>query len=94
MKLLGTYKNGNYITSIFNDGTKIRTTNDDEFIAAFPENIDCKITNYCDKGCPMCHENSTVNGKHGDILNVKFIKSLHPYTEMAIGGEILYRIQN
>lgn len=86
MKLLGTYKNGNYITSIFNDGTKIRTTNDDEFIAAFPENIDCKITNYCDKGCPMCHENSTVNGKHGDILNIKFIKSLHPYTEMAIGG--------
>jgi hypothetical protein len=25
-------------------------------------------------------------GKHGDILNAKFIDTIHPYTEMAIGG--------
>jgi hypothetical protein len=34
----------------------------------------------------MCHENSTVDGLHGDILNAKFIYTLKPYTEMAIGG--------
>ena len=34
----------------------------------------------------MCHEDSSINGKHGDILNAEFIDSLHPYTELAIGG--------
>ena len=37
-------------------------------------------------GCPMCHEDSKPNGKHGDILNVPFFDTLNPYTEIAIGG--------
>ena len=85
-KVLGIYRNGNTMTTILDDGTKIRETNDDEFVAAFPENIDIKITNQCDMNCPMCHENSYENGKHGDIMNAKFIDSLHPFTELAIGG--------
>lgn len=85
-KVLGRYKNGNYNVTILSDGTKIRETEDDNFISAFPENIDVKITDYCDMNCPMCHENSTTKGKHGDILNEGFISSLHPYTELAIGG--------
>lgn len=36
--------------------------------------------------CPMCHEGSTENGRHGDIMNEKFIDTLHPYQEVAIGG--------
>jgi hypothetical protein len=36
--------------------------------------------------CPYCHENSSVKGLHGDILNAKFIDTLRPFTEMAIGG--------
>lgn len=86
MKLIGRYKNGNIRTAIFSDGTKIRETNDDEFIPAFAENMDIKISNYCDMGCKFCHEGSSVNGKHGDILNQKFIDTLHPYQEVAIGG--------
>lgn len=86
MKLLGSYINGNYHTAIYADGTKIRETEDDEFIADFPENIDVKITNQCDMGCPMCHEDSKPDGKHGDIMNAKFIDTLRPYTELAIGG--------
>lgn len=43
MKILGSYKNGNFRTAIFEDGTKIRETNDDEFQAAFAENMDIKI---------------------------------------------------
>lgn len=86
MYLLGKYRNGNYVTSIYSDGTKIRETEDDEFIADFPENIDIKITNQCDMGCPMCHEDSKPDGKHGDIMNAKFIDTLRPYTELAIGG--------
>lgn len=86
MKLLGVYKNGNYNVVIFDDGTKIRKTEENEFKAEFPECMDIKITNYCDMGCPYCHEDSNTEGKHGDILSAKFIDSLHPYTELAIGG--------
>lgn len=91
-KLIGTYKNGNYTVAIFDDGTKIRRTNDDEFIPSFSESIDFKITNYCDAGCAYCHENSTKNGLHGDIMNMKFIDTLHPYTEIAClsGDTIVY----
>ena len=86
MELLGIYKNGNFNTKIFSDGTKVRETEDDEFKAAFAENMDIKISNYCDMGCKFCHEGSTRNGKLGDILNEKFIDTLHPYQEVALGG--------
>ncbi len=86
MGLLGRYKNGNFVTTILSDGTKIRETKDDEFIPSFAENMDVKICNYCDMGCKFCHEGSTINGKFGNILNEKFIDTLHPYQEIAIGG--------
>lgn len=86
MELLGAYKNDNYRTLILSDGTKIRKTNDDEFIPDFAENMDIKITNCCDRNCLMCHEGSIPDGKHGDIMNEKFIDTLHPYQEVAIGG--------
>ena len=86
MELLGRYKNGNFFTTILSDGTKIRETEDDEFIPDHAENMDIKITNYCDMGCPFCHEGSTTDGKFGDILNEKFINTLHPCQEVALGG--------
>ena len=86
MNLLGKYINGNYNVSIFDDGTKIRETNEDVFISSFPECIDIKITNQCDMGCPYCHENSTPTGLHGELLDNQFINTLQPYTELAIGG--------
>ena len=86
MNLIGFYKNGNFTTKIFSDGTKIRETEDDEFIPAFAENMDIKITNCCDMGCKFCHEGSTIDGKHGDILNAKCIDTLHPFQEVALGG--------
>jgi organic radical activating enzyme len=85
-KSLGRYINGNCFVEIFSDGTKIRLTHDDKFDPEFPECMDVKITNYCDRNCPYCHENSSLIGKHGDIMNVKFIETLKPYTEIAIGG--------
>ena len=86
MKILGIYKNGNFTTCIYEDGTKIRTTEKDIFIPEFAENMDIKITNYCDANCGFCHEGSTCSGKHGDILGAKFIDTLHPYQEVALGG--------
>lgn len=89
MKTLGVYKNGNYTVKLLTDGTKIRETEADEFIPAFAENCDVKITDKCDGGCPFCYEGCTPNGRHGNILNQKFLDTLHPYTEMAINGNDL-----
>lgn len=84
-KLLHKYKNGNYWVELYEDGTKVRYTEEDEFISQFPENIDIKVTNYCDAGCAWCHEGSTVKGKYGHI-DYKFLDTLRPGTELAIGG--------
>jgi hypothetical protein len=82
--LLAKYRNGNYRVKLYSDGTKIRYGEDD-FVAAFPESMDVKITNQCDMGCPFCHEGSTPDGKHG-ILEQRFFDTLRPGTELAIGG--------
>lgn len=87
--ILGEYDNGNYHVTIYEDGTKVRETFDEnatEFIAEYPECMDVKITNRCGKGCSWCHENSTPEGEHGEILTAKFWDTLKPYTEIAIGG--------
>lgn len=85
-KLIGSYKNGNYMVSIYDDGTKIRENDLDFLRAETVESMDIKICNKCDMGCPQCHENSTPDGKCGDIMSEGFIDKLHPYTELAIGG--------
>jgi hypothetical protein len=71
------------------DGTKIRENDLDFLEPAFAENCDVKITDKCDGGCEYCYEGCTPNGKHGDILNPKFLETLHPYTELAINGNDL-----
>lgn len=85
MNILGEYDNGNYHVTLYRDGTKVRENDLPFFEASFPECIDIKITDYCDQGCTYCHENSTVHGKHGDLF-VSFIRTLQPFTELAIGG--------
>lgn len=85
--LLARYKNGNAKIFLFEDGTRVIDLPDDEKPNfEFPISMDLKITNWCDMGCPMCHEMSNKEGKHGDIMNLKFIDKLHAGTEIAIGG--------
>ena len=81
------YNNGNYtVTLDTKTGTKVRENDLDFFEPSTIESMDIKITNCCDMGCPMCHENSSPLGQHGDILGPSFLDKLHPYTELAIGG--------
>lgn len=84
-KLIGYYQNGNYGVLLLGDGTKIRINTLDSLIPAFPESIDLKISDRCDMGCMMCHEQSTEDGALGD-LHAPFLDTLHPYTELALGG--------
>ena len=87
---LNTYTNGNHTVTIYSDGTKIKETLDpkaDHFTYEFPENFDIKVTDQCDGGCRYFHENSTVNGKHGDLRALEpMIATLHAGTECAVGG--------
>ena len=85
MKLIGSYVNGNYTVHLFDDGTKVRINDLDNLTPDFPESMDLKICNRCDRGCPQCHECSTKDGVLGD-LNAPFLSTIHPYTELAIGG--------
>ena len=84
------YVNGNHNVYINDEnGTKIRETIDKdatEFISDFADSVDFKITNKCPYHCAFCHEKSTHDGKEGNISDWKFLETLHPYTEMAIGG--------
>ena len=89
-KKLNKYTNGNHKVTIYSDGTKIKETIDpkaDHFTYDFPENFDIKITDQCDGGCRYCHENSTPNGKHGDLKALEpMIATLHAGTECSVGG--------
>lgn len=87
MKKLGEYINGNCKVTIFDDGTKVRFTPDDKFLPVKPESMDLKITNRCTgTNCAFCHERSGPEGDHGDIMNLKFIDTLLPYSELSLGG--------
>ncbi|MCQ2772668.1 MAG: radical SAM protein [Bacilli bacterium] len=82
---ISSYRNGNYIVKLYSDGTKIKTTNADHFDADFPDSMDIKITNKCDMNCPMCHEMSTSDGEHADLLQ-PFFDTINAGTEIALGG--------
>lgn len=85
-----TYENGNY-TVHFNldDGTKIRENDLDNLTPAFAENCDVTISTKCDGGCEFCYMGCSPEGKHADILNPKFLDTLHEWTELAINGNDL-----
>lgn len=92
MNIKGQYKNGNYTVVIFDDGSKVRYTEDDEFKPEFAENCDVKITNRCSVGCRHCYEGCVKNGRHASLLGetaANIVNSLHPYTEMALNGNDL-----
>lgn len=87
MKLLGSYKNGTYNVKIYDNGTKIRYSESDTFVADFPESIDLNISNQCNVGCEFCYQGCTKNGPVADLENSKFIiDTMHEWTEMAING--------
>lgn len=54
-----------------------------------PELVDMKITDYCNKNCSFCYQDSTTKGKHADLDIIhSMINSLHYLNvfEIALGG--------
>ena len=85
---LAEYQNGNCHVTICADGTKVREWPDGETpTPEFPESIDLKITNKCDKGCAFCHERSVPAGRLADVNRiVEAVDDLPRGVEIAIGG--------
>jgi len=79
--------------SLYNqkNGTKIRFAFDDRKIecASIPELVDMKITNRCQKNCDYCYQDSTKDGHHASLEDVKeIIRTLSELQvwEVALGG--------
>ena len=89
MKVIGRYKNGNYYVTMLSDGTKIRANKLDTLEPEFAENCDMLITTECNGNCPYCYEGCSTNGSHADLMNLPFLDTLHPFTELAINGNDL-----
>ena len=84
--LIASYTNGGVHVSIYADGTKVRKTLND-LPPVLPEQMDVKITNYCDAGCAWCHESSTTEGTHADLRKtLQLLDPLPHGAEIAIGG--------
>lgn len=85
--VIAEYLNGGYSVAVHEDGTKIRTEIDVSIAPVFPEQMDLKITNWCDAGCHWCHEHSTRRGRHGDVDGMlNLLSKLPAGVEIAIGG--------
>lgn len=86
-KALHTYRNGGYDVGLYADGTKVRIEWDASLPPVYPEQMDLKITDWCDAGCAWCHEQSTRRGAHGDVdAMVTLLSQLPAGVEIAIGG--------
>lgn len=78
--------NGNKIHLLLGDTCEMDTG---DWRPPAPELVDLKITDYCDKKCPFCYQNSTTKGLAAPTENViKFLKSCGKagVLEVAIGG--------
>ena len=73
MKIIGSYTNGNTLTTIYDNGTKTRITQDDDFDFSFAENMDIKVCNYCDANCPYCLIPGTEIKVEGGTKNIEEI---------------------
>lgn len=88
-KVLGSYKNGNFTTVLFEDGTKIRFNKENYMRADRPESIDINISNKCDNGCAFCYQKCVPDGAIANFTSPLF-DSIPPYTEIALNGNGIF----
>lgn len=84
MKKIADYMNGNVHIQLYNDGTRIMESDDDEFRFDKPTNVDVTITHKCDGKCPYCYLECSENGEHADPATFKFFDTMQRGSECAI----------
>jgi len=83
--------NGNKIRFTFDeiDEHGIHYKNYNDIKSTFPELVDIKITEYCDKECKFCYQDSSKKGKHCSIYSVEELAyqlATMEVLEVALGG--------
>lgn len=87
-KIIGNEADG-WVMFDIGSGTKIRFGSSHIGKSINPELVDIKITDYCDRGCPFCYQDSTPDGKHAKLDDIKKIAGILGELqcfEVAIGG--------
>ena len=89
-------RNGNYwIGYGWNGKIRFATNKENKCVPYYPELIDLKITNQCEHNCPFCYMNSTKDGQHANLVELKkYISHIsncgkdgYPmHVEFSIGG--------
>ncbi len=80
------YKNGDYIVSLYSNGTKIRK-GCSPYRVDYPESIDLKITSFCRRGCDFCYEDACPCGSHASVdWIMNMLRGLPQGVEIALGG--------
>ena len=92
--IIGQYKNGNYTTTLYADGSRDRVSEGDAFIPSFPESVELKITEKYDGEFPWFSSIKSENPKDAKLMETElnplpFIKSIRPMTEVVIEGGYL-----
>lgn len=95
MKRIVKYENGNATVELFDDGTRVITTEDQDFNFEYPLNLDIRVSTRCSFGlnpetgksvCGFCHESATTDGKECDYNELKeTLDELPEGVELAIG---------
>ncbi len=85
-RLINSYRNGNSTVFIYDDGTRKRESDGDEFIPSFADNIYIKIT---ERGTSSGFFDTKEDGSDAVLMNgivptVKFIEKLRPRTEVDL----------
>lgn len=85
--IVGKYQNGGFQVTLYEDGTKVREQQDPARPPEMPEQMDFKLTQWCDAGCAWCHEKSTPQGTHADVTrSLELLRTMPAGSEIAIGG--------
>lgn len=85
-------KNNFWVFYNKNNGSKVRFSFDNTVVADksyAPELVDLKITDYCPFSCEYCYQNSSLDGKHANLEDIKNIAkklSEEEVFEVAVGG--------
>lgn len=83
-KIIAKYQNGNATVAIYEDGTRVIETEDDEFHYDTALNIDVNVSNRCLRGCKFCYNGSSPWGDNAPLRNFMFLDSMIPGSEVSL----------
>lgn len=79
LKTLFAVENGNSVVVLFEDGTRVVETKDEDcnyLDLDLPLSLDINISNACSNNCPYCYAGNTPFGKVADLLSMDYLDNI------------------